>query len=68
VIDAREALSLGVVSRITDGRETLDEVARAPAGATAEIKRRILARRAGASVDDLLREEERALRAALLPE
>ena len=65
VIDAAEALSVGVVSRIGGGRKALDEVANAPAPATAEIKRRILRHREGASVRELLDGEERALRAAL---
>jgi enoyl-CoA hydratase len=65
-LDAREALALGVVSRIGAGRDVLDEVARAPAGATAEVKRRILLHRGGESARGLLAEEERALRAALL--
>jgi enoyl-CoA hydratase len=65
-LDAREALALGVVSRIDAGRDALDEVARAPAGATAEVKRRILLHRGGESARGLLAEEERALRAALL--
>lgn len=66
LIDAEEALSLGVVSRIGAGREALDDVARAPAAATAEVKRRILLHRRGASVRALADEEERALRSALL--
>ena len=66
VIDAEEALSLGVVSRIAEGREALDQIAGAPAPATAEVKRRILLHRAGKSPRGLLAEEERALRAALL--
>ena len=68
MIDAAEALSLGVVSRISAGREALDEVASAPASATAEIKRRILRHRKGESASGLLAEEECALRAALLGE
>jgi len=68
MIDAAEALSLGVVSRISAGREALDEVASAPASATAEIKRRILRHREGESASGLLGEEQRALRAALLGE
>jgi enoyl-CoA hydratase/carnithine racemase len=66
VIDADEALSLGVVSRIGDGREALDQVAGAAAPATAEVKRRILLHRGGKSPRGLLAEEERTLRAALL--
>lgn len=66
IIGADEALSLGVVSRISEGREVLDEVAGAPARATAEVKRRILLHRRGESARGLLAEEERALRAALL--
>jgi enoyl-CoA hydratase/carnithine racemase len=65
-LDATEALALGVVSRISGGREALDEVAAAPSAATHEIKRRILLHRGGAGADDLLLEEERALREALL--
>ena len=66
LIDADEALALGVVSRIGDGREALDQIARAPAPATAEVKRRILLHRGGESPHGLLAEEQRALRAALL--
>ncbi len=66
IIDAPEALSLGVVSRISDGLQALEEIANAPASATAKIKQRILRHRAGASIDDLVGEEERALRAALI--
>ena len=66
IIDAHEALALGVVSRVGEGREALDEVADAPPAATAEVKRRILLHRAGESARGLLAEEERALRAALL--
>ena len=68
VIGAEEALALGVVSRVSAGREALDEVANAPASATAEVKRRILLHRAGESPRGLLAEEERTLRAALLGE
>lgn len=67
-IDATEALSLGVVSRISAGREALEEIAGAPASATAEVKRRILRHRAGESARALMGEEERVLRAALLGE
>jgi enoyl-CoA hydratase/carnithine racemase len=67
IIDAREALALGVVSRIGAGREALDEVAGAPGPATAAVKRRILAHRRGAAPGDLRGDEERALRAALFP-
>jgi enoyl-CoA hydratase/carnithine racemase len=66
VIEAQEALALGVVSRISGDRAALDEVARAPAGATAEVKRRILRHRAGATTRELLAGEEEALRGALL--
>jgi enoyl-CoA hydratase len=66
MIDADEALSLGVVSQICEGRELLDAVAGAPATATAEVKRRILLHRSGESARGLLAEEQRALRAALL--
>lgn len=66
IIDAAEALALGVVSRVGDGREALDQVANAPAEATAEVKRRILLHRRGESARGLMAEEERALRAALL--
>jgi enoyl-CoA hydratase/carnithine racemase len=68
IIDASEALALGAVSRIGDGRVALDEVANAPAQATAEVKRRILLHRGGESARGLMAEEERALRAALLGE
>ena len=66
VIDAQEALALGVVSRIGGDRAVLHEIARAPAAATAEIKWRILRHRAGASPRELLADEEEALRGALL--
>ena len=66
LLDAQEALALGVVSRVEDGRQALDELAAAPPTATAEVKRRILQHRAGASADELLADEERMLRAALL--
>jgi enoyl-CoA hydratase len=66
IIDAPEALSLGVVSRISGGDEALDEVANAPASATAEIKRRILRHRSGESLSDLLAGEEQDLRSALI--
>jgi enoyl-CoA hydratase/carnithine racemase len=66
LIDASEALSLGVVSRISAGREALDEVAGAPAAATAEVKRRILLHRGGEDPRSLLAEEELVLRTALL--
>jgi enoyl-CoA hydratase len=68
MIDAAEALSLGVVSRISAGPAALDEVARAPASATAEVKRRILLHRGGESPRRLAAGEERALRMALLGE
>jgi enoyl-CoA hydratase/carnithine racemase len=64
---AHEALALGVVSRISAGREVLDELAAAPPLATAEVKRRILQQRAGASPEQLLADEERMLRAAVAP-
>jgi hypothetical protein len=41
-------------------------VARAPAAATAEVKRRILMHRGGVGALELARDEEAALRAALL--
>jgi enoyl-CoA hydratase/carnithine racemase len=66
IIDAPEALELGVVSRIGQGRQTLDQIANAPPAATAEVKRRILLRRGGEGPRGLLADEERALRAALL--
>ncbi len=66
VIDATEALALGVVSRVSATREALVEVASAPGPATAEVKRRILYQRGGESGRALLAEEERVLRAALL--
>ncbi|HEV3228184.1 MAG TPA: enoyl-CoA hydratase/isomerase family protein [Solirubrobacteraceae bacterium] len=68
MLDAREALELGVVSRISAGREALDQVAAAPAAATAEVKRRILLHGGGAGWLELMNDEERALRAALLGE
>lgn len=68
VIDAQEALDLGVVSRISRDREALEEVAGAPGGATREVKWRILRHRAGASMGELLADEEEALRGALLGE
>ncbi len=68
MIDAHEALALGVVSRISTGREALAEVAGAPGPATAEVKRRILMHRRGAAPVDLRGQEERALRAALSAE
>ena len=66
VIDAREALALGVVSRIGDDRVALDDVAGAAGRATQEVKWRILRHRAGASPRELLADEEEALRGALL--
>jgi enoyl-CoA hydratase/carnithine racemase len=66
VINAQEALALGVVSRISSERTALEEVAQAPGPATSEIKRRILRHRGGASPRELLADEEEALRAALL--
>ena len=65
-VDAQEALALGIVSRISTGRELLEEIAAAPAPTTAEIKRRILLAGEGAGWRELLAEEERALRSALL--
>jgi enoyl-CoA hydratase len=65
-IDAEEALRLGVVSRVQTGRGALEEVASAPSGATAEIKRRILLHRGGESWRGLMEAEEAALREALL--
>jgi enoyl-CoA hydratase/carnithine racemase len=66
LLDASEALALGVVSRISDSRQALDEIAAAPAAATAEVKRRILQERDGASADQLLADEELMLRTAIL--
>jgi enoyl-CoA hydratase len=66
VVGAREAVALGIVSRVEDGMAALDEVARAPAAATAEVKRRILMHRGGVGALELARDEEAALRAALL--
>jgi enoyl-CoA hydratase len=66
LLGAEEALALGVVSRISAGREALDEIAGAPAAATGEVKRRILIHRAGAGPAELAAAEEQALRAALL--
>ena len=63
---ALTSLALGVVSRIGDGREALDEVASAPAAATAEIKRRILGHRDGNSAAALMAGEGEALDVALL--
>ena len=68
VIDAQEARELGVVSRITDDHGVLRELAASPAAATAEVKRRILAHRAGNSAQELFADEELALRVALLGE
>jgi enoyl-CoA hydratase/carnithine racemase len=68
MLDSSEALSLGVVSRVSAGREALDEMALAPPPATAEIKRRILAHRDGASFRELMEAEEHALASALLGE
>ncbi len=65
MLDASEALALGVVSRISPGREALDQVASAPAAATAEVKRRILRHRGGAGPGALMEDEERALQLAL---
>jgi len=67
-IDAGEALSLGVVSRIGDGRGALEEIAGAPAAATSEVKRRILLERKGASGSQLMGVEIRALYLALVGE
>jgi enoyl-CoA hydratase len=66
LIDADEARALGVVSRISAGREALDEIAAAPPAATSEIKSRILLHRAGASPRYLMAQEQDALRTALL--
>jgi enoyl-CoA hydratase/carnithine racemase len=66
LIDAQEALVLGVVSRISRDHDALHEIAGAPGAATAEVKWRILRHRAGASPRDLLVDEEAALRGALL--
>ena len=68
VIGAQEARELGVVSRITDDHGILRELAAAPATATAEVKRRILAHRAGHGVREMFADEELALRVALLGE
>jgi enoyl-CoA hydratase len=68
LIDADEALSLGVVSRVDRGREALEQVASAPGPATAEVKRRILRHREGSSARELMADERRALHAALLGE
>jgi enoyl-CoA hydratase len=68
LISAEEALRLGVVSRVSAGREALDELARVPGPAALEVKRRILRQRDGASAREMLADEERALRAALLGE
>jgi hypothetical protein len=66
MLGAEEALALGVVSRIDAGRTALDEVACAPGPATAEIKRRIVLHRDGASARELFEAEELALHEALL--
>jgi enoyl-CoA hydratase/carnithine racemase len=66
LIGAEEALALGVVSRVEGGMAALEQIAGAPAPATAEVKRRILLHRAGASFAELAADEERALHAALL--
>jgi enoyl-CoA hydratase/carnithine racemase len=66
LVNARDALALGVVSRVSQGREALDDVASAPPSATAEVKRRILLERNGNSVAELMAEEEAALHLALL--
>lgn len=66
LIDAQDALALGVVSRISRDHSALEELAAAPGSATAEIKWRILRHRAGASPRELLADEEDALRGALL--
>jgi enoyl-CoA hydratase/carnithine racemase len=68
LVDAEEARTLGIVSRISDGHEALDEVAGAPGAATAEVKRRILLHRDGASAGALLADEERVFTLALLGE
>jgi len=68
VVDAGEALELGIVSRIAelDGAlETATAVAAAPRAATREIKRRILAERYHLW-GPVFAEEEKALREALL--
>ena len=67
-VGAREALSLGVVSRVSAGREALEEIGSARGSATAEVKRRILLEREGASGSRLLWAETRALHLALLGE
>jgi enoyl-CoA hydratase/carnithine racemase len=66
LIDAQEALALGVVSRISTAYEALEEIASAPAAATAEVKRRILMHAQGMGPAGLLEEESRALHEALL--
>src|SRR5207302_250110 len=65
LIDPREALALGVVSRIEDGRAALEEVANAPAAATAEGKRRILLHRRGSCAFELMAEAGDDVRARL---
>jgi enoyl-CoA hydratase/carnithine racemase len=66
LIDATEALALGVVSRVEAGAAALEQVAAAPASATAEVKRRILLHRRGAAAAEMAADEERAFRQALL--
>jgi len=68
VVDAREALVLGIASRrggLEDALEAATEIAAAPRAATREVKRRILLG-GEATWQALLRDEERALTAALL--
>jgi enoyl-CoA hydratase/carnithine racemase len=68
VVDAEEALALGVASRaggLDVALATAAEIAAAPRGATREVKRRILLG-GEATWAAILQEEERALREALL--
>jgi len=72
VLDAREALALGIVSAVHDGEELLDRALEYAAGLASqprwmllETKRRILLD-AEASVGALAAQEDRALRGALL--
>jgi enoyl-CoA hydratase len=68
VVDAREALTLGIASRrgnLEVALETGAEIAAAPRAATREVKRRILLGGEG-TWQTLLQEEERQLRETLL--
>lgn len=60
------AADLVLIDRDGPGGGPFDEVAQAPAAATAEVKRRILRHRNGRSLRELTKDEEQALEAALL--